>query len=310
MAARQSVNPSVIRHLSSHSHQTLRSATLHNVLLSSSIGQGGFRWQAPLALSTVRAFTLSRSLLQANPQSTPPSPKDEASEQPEVKDQKEQQEQKAEEPNKEEKEKTQEEQQEKEQEKEKPPPPPPHGDKTPWTVFVETLSTEFKASKEWNESTKALASSAHQFTESDSVKKAREAYEKSSKIAGAASSATGETLKKAATAVGKGAAWTWETPVVKAGRTAVKATGSGVEKITRPIRETEVYKSVKGNVQDVLDDGSSSRYGGFLEREERKKAREARELKKHGGKMPEKLEEDPKYSAILFEWWSHFELIM
>ena len=34
------------------------------------------------------------------------------------------------------------------------PPPPPHGNKSPWTVFKETLSSEFKASSEWNESTK------------------------------------------------------------------------------------------------------------------------------------------------------------
>jgi len=192
-----------------------------------------------------------------------------------------------------------EESKEEKKDKGKPPPPPPHGDKTPWMVFVDTLKTEFKQSKEWEESTKALASSANQFTESDAVKRAREAYEKSSQVAGGAASATGEVLKKTAGVVGKGAQWTWETPVVKAGRTAVKMTASGAEKVTRPIRETEVYKNVKGNVQDVLDDGSSSRYGGFLEREERRKAREARVLKLHGGKMPEKMEEDPKYVCFL-----------
>ncbi|EWC48455.1 hypothetical protein DRE_02224 [Drechslerella stenobrocha 248] len=142
-----------------------------------------------------------------------------------------------------------------------PPPPPPHGDKSPFAVFVDTLKSEFKKSKEWNESTKAIADQAHQFTESDTVRKARDAYEKSSKVAGAATSATGETLKKAAGAIGKGAQWTWETPVMKAGRDAVKATGQGVEKMTRPIRETETYKTVKGNVQEVIDDGSSSRCG-------------------------------------------------
>ncbi len=69
---------------------------------------------------------------------------------------------------------------EKEKEKEKkedPPPPPPHGDKSPWQVFMETMQSELKQSKEWNDSTKALASSAHQFTESESVRKARQAYD-------------------------------------------------------------------------------------------------------------------------------------
>ncbi|KAF3193565.1 protein translocase subunit [Orbilia oligospora] len=178
-------------------------------------------------------------------------------------------------------------------EKEEAPPPPPHGDKSPFAVFVETLQTEFKKSKEWNESTKAIADQAQQFTESDAVRAAREAYEKSSKVAGAATSATGETLKKVGGVIGKGAQWTWETPVMKAGRDAVKATGQGVEKMTRPIRETETYKTVKGNVQEVIDDGSSSRYGGYVEREERMRQRELREAKKGPGRKHEPMVEDP-----------------
>jgi mitochondrial import inner membrane translocase subunit TIM44 len=180
----------------------------------------------------------------------------------------------------------------KEEKKEDAPPPPPHGSKSPWQVFTDTLQSEFKASKEWNESTKALASSAHQFTESESVKRARQAYEASSS---AVSSTTANVLKTTAGAVGKGAAWTWETPVVKGVRSTVNATANVIEKGTRPIRETEAYK----NVKNVIDDGSSSRYGGWVEKEERRKAREKRELEEaaatglHGKKM-EVPKEDPK----------------
>ena len=174
-------------------------------------------------------------------------------------------------------------------EKEAPPPPPPHGDKSPWQVFTETLQTEFKASKEWNESTKALSDGAHQFTENESVKKARQAYEATT---GAVSSTTVNVLKTTAGAVGKGAAWTWETPVVKGVRTGVNATASVIEKGTRPIRETEAFK----NVKNVIDDGSSSRYGGWVEKEERRKARELRELKEAGpgGRRQEVAQEDPE----------------
>ena len=174
-------------------------------------------------------------------------------------------------------------------EKEAPPPPPPHGDKSPWQVFTETLQTEFKASKEWNESTKALSDGAHQFTENESVKKARLAYEATT---GAVSSTTVNVLKTTAGAVGKGAAWTWETPVVKGVRTGVNATASVIEKGTRPIRETEAFK----NVKNVIDDGSSSRYGGWVEKEERRKARELRELKEvgPGGRRQEVAQEDPE----------------
>jgi hypothetical protein len=169
------------------------------------------------------------------------------------------------------------------------PPPPPHGDKSPWQVFTETLQSEFKASKEWNESTKALGSSVNQFTESESVKRARQLYEQTS---GAASTRVSSAVKTTGRAIGSGAAWTWDTPVMKGVRKGATTVGKGVDKATKPIRETQAYK----NVKDVIDDGSSSRYGGWVEKEERRKAREVRELKeaRAGMRKAEKMEEDPK----------------
>ncbi|KKZ57985.1 hypothetical protein EMCG_05537 [[Emmonsia] crescens] len=180
----------------------------------------------------------------------------------------------------------------KKKKEEPPPPPPPHGDKTPWQVFTETLRSEFKASKEWNESTKALASSAHQFTESESVKRARAAYEAAS---GAATSKTSSAIKTTGKALGQGAAWTWDTTVVKGLRSGVSATGKGIEKATRPVRETTVYKTAVGGVKEAIDDGTSSRYGGWMEKEERRKQRELRELAeaKSGRRRTENMEENP-----------------
>ena len=173
---------------------------------------------------------------------------------------------------------------------EPPPPPPPHGNKSPWQVFTETLQSEFQASKEWNESTKALSHSAHQFTENESVRKAREA---SSRAYGAATSVTGSALKGTGKVLGQSAAWTWDSAVVKGVRSGVNATGRGIDAATKPVRETKMYKSVK----DVIDDGSSSRYGGWVEKEERRKKRELRELEESEGlpgKRAEKMEEDPE----------------
>lgn len=168
------------------------------------------------------------------------------------------------------------------------PPPPPHGDKTPWQVFLDTMQSEFKASKEWNESTKALASSAHQFTESESVRRAREAYDATT---GAVSSTAGKVLKTTAAAVGKTAQWVGETPVAKGVAKAASVTGEVLDKATRPIRETETYK----NVRDVIDDGSSSRYGGWVEKEERRRRREMREREAaKNGMKPQAFQEDPK----------------
>lgn len=154
-------------------------------------------------------------------------------------------------------------------EKEADAPPPPHGDKTPWQVFMETMNTEFQASKEWNESTKQIGAAAHQFSESEAVRRTREAYEKST---GAVSSTAATAIKSTAGAIGKGASWTWETPVMKGVRKAANVTGDAMDKATKPIRDTEAYK----NVKDVIDDGSSSRYGGWVEKEERRRRRELR----------------------------------
>jgi len=176
----------------------------------------------------------------------------------------------------------------KDEKKEDLPPPPPHGDKTPWQVFMETMQSEFKQSKEWNDSTKALAEGAHQFTESESVQRARKAYEATS---GAVSSTASNVLKTSASAIGKGATWTWETPVMKGVRKGANVTGEVLDKATKPIRETEAYK----NVKDVIDDGSSSRYGGWVEKEERRKKRELRQkLEEMKNGKSEVFQEDPK----------------
>ncbi|KAK8239934.1 mitochondrial inner membrane translocase subunit TIM44 [Phyllosticta capitalensis] len=169
---------------------------------------------------------------------------------------------------------------------EAPPPPPPHGDKTPWQVFAETLKTEFKASKEWNESTKQLAAGVEDFTQNENVKRARSAYSKATETA---SSTTAKVLKTTGSAIGQSAAWTWDTAPVRVIRKGATVTGKGLEKITRPVRETEAYK----NVKDVIDDGSSSKYGGWVEKEERRKKREERERKSGKPRVTEKMEEDP-----------------
>lgn len=175
--------------------------------------------------------------------------------------------------------------------KDEKPPPPPHGDKTPWQVFTDTLKTEFEASKEWNEGTKQLSGSVHDFTQDPRVQKATETY---TKVTGAAKTTTAEALKTTAKAVGTGAAWTWDTAPVKGVRKVANVTGSGIEFVTRPVRQSKAFQAVK----ETVDDGSSSRYGGWIEKEERRKRRELRELnelQKTGGRRPEgPMEEDPE----------------
>lgn len=178
----------------------------------------------------------------------------------------------------------------KKEKKDDKPPPPPHGDKTPWQVFTETLKTEFQASKEWNEGTKQLSGSVHDFTQNPRVQKATETY---TKVTGAAKTTTAEALKTTGKAIGQGAAWTWDTMPVKGVRKVANVTGTGLEYVTRPVRQSKAFQAVK----ETVDDGSSSRYGGWIEKEERKRRRELRELnelQKTGGKRLEPMEEDPE----------------
>jgi import inner membrane translocase subunit TIM44 len=171
-----------------------------------------------------------------------------------------------------------------------PPPPPPHGNKTPWQVFIETANSEFKKSKEWEESTKAIASGYDTFAQNENLRKAREAY---SQAAEAATSKTSAAIKTTGKAIGQGAGWAWDTLPVKAVRKGANLAGSGLDKATKPIRDTEAFK----NVKDVIDDGSSSRYGGWVEKEERRRKRELKEMHElaRTGKTghPEKMQEDP-----------------
>jgi import inner membrane translocase subunit TIM44 len=174
----------------------------------------------------------------------------------------------------------------KKKKKDEPPPPPPHGDKTPWQVFTETLKQEFQASKEWNEGTKQLGGALHDFSQNPNVQKAGQMSE-------AAKKRSTEALKATASAVGHGAAWTWDTMPVKGVRAAARVTGTGLEYATRPVRQTKAFQAVK----ETIDDGSSSRYGGWTEKEERRKRRELRELdelQRTGSKNLGPMEEDPK----------------
>jgi import inner membrane translocase subunit TIM44 len=170
---------------------------------------------------------------------------------------------------------------------------PPHGDKTPWQVFTDTLKQEFQASKEWNEGTKELSGSIHDFTQNPQVQKAKQ-------LSDEAKTKTAEALKATGRAVGQGAAWTWDTMPVKGVRAAARVTGTGLEYATRPVRQTKAFQAVK----ETIDDGSSSRYGGWVEKEERRKRRELRELnelQRTGGKPTGPVEEDPEYDFLMVE---------
>lgn len=53
---------------------------------------------------------------------------------------------------------------------------------------------------------------------------------------------------------------------------------AAVSSATEPIRSTETYKAVAGSVFEALDDAANNaRYGGFVDKETRRRRRESRE---------------------------------
>ncbi|KAI5968424.1 TIM44 [Candida theae] len=162
----------------------------------------------------------------------------------------------------------------------------PPSSNSPLKVFFDTFKQEVKKSSELKENIKALQDESGRMAESEAFKRAKEAYARAQK----GRSAAGKAVKKTADVVGGAAYKAWESPVGKGVRTTVKVSADVADKAFEPVRKTKIYK----DVSEVIDDGSSNMYGGFLTKEQRQALREkelARKLKE-GYKGPVKENEE------------------
>lgn len=149
-------------------------------------------------------------------------------------------------------------------------PAPPPSANSPFRVFVDTFKAELKKSQELQDSVKALQGEAEKAGESDAYKKAREAFEAASKRGAGAAGMTTKAIRKTGQVLGSGVVKAWESPVGQVTRKTAAATADILDKSTKPIRDSEAFKSISS----TIDDGQSSRYGGFSTPESRKAARE------------------------------------
>ncbi|EPX75118.1 TIM23 translocase complex subunit Tim44 [Schizosaccharomyces octosporus yFS286] len=152
------------------------------------------------------------------------------------------------------------------------------GPQSPIKVFMDTFRSELKKSQDFQNSVKALQDSSGNLGESDAFKRARDAYSKARQGTSVAS----KTIGKAGSALGSGAHKAWESAPMRFSRKVIAGTTdsvtSGVDKATQPVRKTALYKTVKS----TMSDGStSSRYGFYADKEQRKKLREEFEKKTH-----------------------------
>ncbi|SCV04406.1 LAME_0H18184g1_1 [Lachancea meyersii CBS 8951] len=134
--------------------------------------------------------------------------------------------------------------------------------RSPLQIFRETFKQEWKKSQELQDNIKALQDASGKLGESEAYKKAREAYlgaQKGSTIVGKAFKKTGDTVEKVASKA-------WDSEIGKSTRSAVNKTAAKLDESFEPVRKTQVYK----DVSEVMDSGNSSRYGGFISKEQRR----------------------------------------
>lgn len=114
---------------------------------------------------------------------------------------------------------------------------------------------------------KTLQDASGRLGESEAYKKAREAYLKASKgsqtIVGKTLQKTGETVEELATKA-------WDSDIAKTTRVVASKTAKKLDESFEPVRQTKIYK----DVSEVIDDGDSSSYGGFITKEQRRLKRE------------------------------------
>ncbi|GCE98006.1 protein translocase subunit [Zygosaccharomyces mellis] len=138
--------------------------------------------------------------------------------------------------------------------------------RTPLQIFRDTFRKEWEKSQDLQENIKTLQDASGRLGDSEGVKRAREAYlraQKGSTIVGKTLQKTGETVEGIANKA-------WDSEIAKSTRSAASATAKRLDKSFEPVRNTKIYK----DVSEVMEDADTSRYGGFLTKEQRKIKRE------------------------------------
>ncbi|CAB4385052.1 import inner membrane translocase subunit tim44 [Rhizophagus irregularis] len=155
---------------------------------------------------------------------------------------------------------------------------------SPVTKFFETINEEIKKNKELQQNVKLLQDQAGQLSESDALRKAKEAYIKAKEGAENTTTLGSEKLKKSmdeikksAEKVGSAVSDTFEkvneTPFVKESKEKISQFSDKVSTTTEPIRQTRVYTNIRDSLKETVGDDSMS-YGGFVDKETRKKMKE------------------------------------
>lgn len=169
--------------------------------------------------------------------------------------------------------------------------------RSPFQVFVETLRQELSKSREFQDNLKQLQGQSEKFQDSETMRKAREAYERARIVSSIKHNprlqAAAEQLRKSggqvSAAVGATLRQMEESELMKSLSAMSSRLRRQIEDTTAPVRNTEVYKAFAETISEALDDGTGAidiRVAkGTSAKDARKIKREAR-LRKIGRSPP------------------------
>ncbi|CAK9783382.1 putative peripheral mitochondrial membrane protein [Cutaneotrichosporon oleaginosum] len=175
---------------------------------------------------------------------------------------------------------------------------------SPFKVFLRVFKEEIDKNQGWQQNVKQLQGDVDKMADSEAMKKAREMYERTRitnmmkenpRLAAAV-----EDLKKAGVSVNEAVSRALQdSEVLKAIARVSNSVAMFADHATAPIRDTEVYKAIAASVEEAFDDtaGTNLRYGGYVEKEERRRRREARRIK--AGKTSKRVAENPEAGEAL-----------
>ncbi|CAG8439460.1 6792_t:CDS:10 [Acaulospora morrowiae] len=165
--------------------------------------------------------------------------------------------------------------------------------------FMETIKEQVEKNKELQRNVKLLQDRAGQLGESETLRRAKEAYAKAKEGAESTTTIGSEKLrksvdeiKKTAEKIGSSVSDTLkevgETPFVKGTQEKISTLTDKVSASTEPIRKTKAYTNIRDTLKETVGD-DASRYGGFVDKETRQRMKE-KAMSYHGTPFPQNPE--------------------
>ncbi|KAG1772190.1 hypothetical protein EV702DRAFT_1246573 [Suillus placidus] len=151
--------------------------------------------------------------------------------------------------------------------------------KSPFQTFVDVLRDELRKNRELQENVKQLQGDVDKLQDSETMKRAREAYERATLMSSIKENsrlrAAAEELKKTGVKVGEAVTEALKTmeesEIMRAISRATTSLSSTIATTTEPNRQAAAYKTLAETLVDALNDPGSAKHAGFEDKEARRR---------------------------------------